>query len=227
MAYGVRFETPNGDLQIDSDTTNSGLIVIDSGTGGNISNVNLTTDWVFARPTGSGNTQIALRNTSGNNYSFYAYNNVAISSVEWFIARWANVNTAPAGGYGIVIMNADGDIAFDSNRLTGDGGATITNHRPTFFHPGGRPVDLSTNTMVLTTDRSNFVLMNDTNSVFTNSTTFDYLGYHWQNSAGSSTLQGIHWVGYSESVLMTQFGNFPQNFSIGSPETFFAEGGSV
>ena len=222
MAYGLRFETPNGDVQIDSDTPNSGLIVIDRQTSGSISNVDLNNDWIFARPTGSGNTQISMRNTSGNNYSFYAYNNLAISSVEWIRARWANVNTAAAGGYGILIMNSDGDIAFDSNRLTGDGGVGITAHFPTGSGLGGNPTQLTTTP--LTTDRDQYVLMNNAINTYTDANNFSYGGFHWQNSTSSSVGRGIHWVGFTSFEIV---GTFTNTFPILSPDVFFAEGGSV
>ena len=227
MAYGIRFSTPNGDVQIDSDTPNSGLIVIDSGTGGSISNVDLNNDWIFARPTNrsSGSSQISMRNTSGSNYSFYAYNNLAISSVQWIRARWANVNTAAAGGYGILIMNSDGDIAFDSNRLTGDGGVGITAHFPTGSGLGGSPTQLTTTP--LTTDRNQYVLMNNAINTYTDANNFTYTGFHWQNSTSSSVGRGIHWVGFTSFEITTLAGTIAQTFPVLSPDVFFAEGGSV
>ena len=84
MAYGIRFTTPTDDrVQIDSDSTNSGMIVVDSNFTGatTLPNVNLNNDMVFARPSQItiGTFTIAMVNTTGNTYQFVDVNGNAVS----------------------------------------------------------------------------------------------------------------------------------------------------
>ena len=50
MAYGISFETANGNVQIDSSTTNTGLIVIDAAASATSVTFDPQKELVFAKP---------------------------------------------------------------------------------------------------------------------------------------------------------------------------------
>ena len=142
MSYGIQIISGNGNTQIDSNTSGTGLIVIDSGTSTSTpSRVNLDHDFVFIRPTATtGNNYVTVsRGTADSNgdyfISFTRPDGSAINC-DFIIAQTAIVQTQSSGGYGIQIFNPDGDLAFDSGLYTGDGGFGITSFLDSFEATG-------------------------------------------------------------------------------------------
>ena len=142
MSYGIQVISGNGNTQIDSNTSGTGLIVIDSGTStGTPSRVNLDHDFVFIRPTATtGNNYVTVsRGTADSNGDYFISFTRADGSAincDFIIAQTASVQTQSSGGYGIQIFNPDGDLAFDSGLYTGDGGFGITSFLDSFEATG-------------------------------------------------------------------------------------------
>ena len=229
MAYGMRFEDGNGAVQIDSDSTNSGLLVIDSGSGSTLTNVNLENEWIFARPTSSlSNIDISMENTTGNTWRFRNYSETASVTnltVSWIRARWANSYTTPGTGYGIQVYNSDGELAFDSTRYNQDGGLGITEHRPTNRRGGGTPTTALAG-LPVSTDATQYAYMNDAIRDFTDTGNYVLRAWRFQQTGNNA---GIYWVGRAAFTFNIGMGLPPaQTFeNYGSPEAFFGEGGSV
>jgi hypothetical protein len=232
MAYGINFETANGNVQIDSTTTNTGLIVLSSVASSQTVTFDQQKEFCFARPastTYTGEIPIGLRSISGSETGIQAYyfekpDGTKVNT-NYIIGKWANEQVTSSGGYGVQIFNADGDLAYDSGLYTGDGGLGIV-----AFWPAGQLSGYGSTgtTSQMTTDYTLFANMNGT-YVTTDAVEGSYYVNIFKKSAAgipdpSSAGPGIYWesiirfdVGYGLSVFVV--GNFTPRF--------LAEGGSV
>lgn len=164
MGYGIRIESGNGSLQIDSDTTNVGTIITDVISSSSEVTYDPETQLVFARPAsgtgvsiavglstgtttnGDGTVTRTFRTPSGNN---------SLVSMEILLVEFANNLTASTTGYGIQIFNSSNELAFDSEALGGDGGFNITDYFPRGTQDGQGLTKL-------TTDPFAFAVFNNT-----------------------------------------------------------------
>lgn len=217
MSYGIEILSGNGNLQINSDYTDSGFIVIDKFSSTSTITYDRSKDLVFARPaSGGGNVSAGLSNTSSTGVVTRTFQDTSGNSVNMEVikGRFASEFTASSSGYGLQIFNSDGDVAFDSKRFTGDGGFNITEYIPTFEENGYGSV-----TDPMTTDARKYVNMDTT--VIDNSGDGFYIYYSWRD-AGSN--EGITYVAYFN--LTFEFGtvsSFLQNYN----PILIGEGGSV
>lgn len=229
MAYGINFETANGNVQIDSTTTNTGLIVLSGALSSQTVTFDQQKEFCFARPastTYTGEIRIALSNTAGTGTQTYYFEEPDGTRVNtnYIVGKWANEQVTSSGGYGIQIFNSDGELAYDSGLYTGDGGVGIVAFWTAWQLSG---YGSTGTTSQLTTDPTLFVNMNGTLGQASDYAT--YFGYVFKKSAAgtpnsNSAGPGIYWdsevkfnigFGYSTFVL----GNFTPRF--------LAEGGSV
>lgn len=196
MTYGLRVDNGLGILQIDSDRLGySGIEIIDSGTGSSITGIGAN-DVIFARvtPAVGTRTQLGL-NRSGSSATIVSSYQGATLNADWILCRRFQDQTPSSSGYGLQVYNATGDLAFDSNLYTGNGGITITNIFPpsSFIGNQDSPGDR------FTTDLSTYVdLTHSRIADFGNGGTF--AGYYFYNqwvSSGGLTFNGIHWLYFS------------------------------
>ena len=232
MAYGIIFETANGNVQIDSTTTNTGLIILSSVASSQTVTFDQNKEFCFARPastTYTGEIKIALRSISGSStgtqtYYFEEPDGTKINT-NYILGKWANEQVSSSGGYGVQIFNVDGDLAYDSGLYTGDGGLGIV-----AFWPAGELSGYgSIGTARQMTD--GYTLFANMNGTAGEANSYDgsYYGNVFKKSAAgtpesSSGGPGIYWesvirfdVGYGLSVFVVP------NFT----PRFLAEGGSV
>ena len=131
MAYGIEMETANGNIQVSSGSTNSGLIVIESVASSYTVSFDPAKELVFAKPASTSYTtqNLGLSQQSGTGTQTYTFKDAAYSSTSvlanYIKAKWANEQTAGSSGYGVQVWNADGELGFDSSLYTGDGGFGI------------------------------------------------------------------------------------------------------
>mgnify|MGYP006073569859 CR=1 FL=1 len=228
MAYGINFVTANGNVQIDSTTTNTGLIVLSSALSSQSVTFDQQKEICFARPastTYTGEVRLALSNVTGTGTKTYYFEEPDGTRVNtnYIVGKWANEQIASSGGYGVQIFNSDGDLAYDTGLYTGDGGLGITAFWAAWQLSG---YGSTGTTSKMTTDPTLFVNMNGTLGQASEYAT--YYGYVFKNSAAgtpnsNSSGPGIYWEAV---VRITVFGN--SNFVIGNfTPRFLAEGGSV
>ena len=222
MTYGIEIKSGNNTVQIDSSTTGTGLIVVDSGTSTSTpSRVNLDHDFVFIKPTAtSGNNYVSVtRGTPNSNGDYFvSFLNLSGNSVncDFIIAKAASVQVQSSSGYGIQIFNSDGDLAFDSGLFTGDGGFGVTDFLDSFTATG--------NYDIMSTDVSSF---GSVNFMVQNSALDAGLIFVNDHSSHTSTNVNSNGIYY--------FGTFTINFGYGNqvnPLTnlsaiFIADTGSV
>jgi len=231
MAYGIIFETANGNVQIDSTTTNTGLIILSSVASSQTVTFDQSKEFCFARPastTYTGEIKIALRSISGSSFGLQTYyfeepDGTKVNT-NYILGKWANEQISSSGGYGVQIFNAEGDLAYDSGLYTGDGGLGLV-----AFWPQGQLSGYGSigTTSQMTTDYTLFANMNGTAGLA--SSQESYYGNVFKKSAAgtpepSSGGPGIYWesvirfdVGYGLSVFVVS------NFT----PRFLAVGGSV
>lgn len=224
MAYGINVQTANGNVQLDSTTTNSGLTIIDSGsisTSGSIS-YKKSTQLLFCKPTSStANVQMGLVQTSSNSggsevVQTYQVRNATGSNVavDYVLGQFSNSLSATTSGYGIQVFNSDGDLAFDSEQFNGDGGFGMTD-----FAPDGT---FSGYYNFIDSDRTKYTLLNGTfGSLGSGYTSF--IGINYTGSSASSFYSngtGIYYLGYL--YIFNGASYFPNWGSI-----FLGKGGSV
>lgn len=220
MGYGIRIETPNGNLQIDSDTTNTGLIVINKIASSSSVTYDTTKDLVFARPaSGGGAVTCGLSSTSSSGNVTRTFRtpggDYQLRNMEIVIARYANQNTASSSGYGLQIFNTNNELAFDSGTYGGDGGFTITDYFPSGSEDGQGLI-----TAPMVTDGRKFAIFNST-SISSANDSF-YSGYTFVDSGtndGISFFQYLN-VDTGEAGIIS---SFFQNFT----PILIAEAGSV
>jgi hypothetical protein len=216
MGYGIEILTANGNLQINSDYTDSGFIVTDKFSSTSTVTYDKTKDFVFARPaSGGGNVSAGLSANTGTGVVTRTFQNVSGSSVNMEVikGRFASEFTASTG-YGLQVFNSDGDLAFDSGQYTGDGGFNVTDYIPTFEENGYGSI-----TDPMTTDGRKFVSMD--NTYIDNSGDGFYIYHSWRD-AGSN--EGITFVAYFNIVFeLGTVASFLQNYN----PILIGEGGSV
>ena len=140
MSYGIKIFSANGNIQLDSSTTNSGVIVVDSAASSQTVDAVVNEELVFAKPvaTGSQITMAWKAGTSGsynpaNNTTFTFRNNYGTAmNCSYIKVKVASELTASTSGFGIQVYNEDLDLAFDSGLYNGDEGFGVTD-----FVPGG------------------------------------------------------------------------------------------
>ena len=223
MSYGMSFETANGNVQIDSNTTNTGLIVLGASASATSVTFNPTEELVFAKPSSTSYTsqKLALRAPSGSNWNAtgqYAFEDDVGNSVNtnYIKAKWSNEQTASSSGYGLQVYNSVGDLAYDSGLYTGDGGIGIIAFAAQQTLSG---YGVSSGTSRMSTDPDKYYSMNSSFAVG-NSNTF--LGLEFNKNASSGAGVGVYWL---SRINLGSFGGiiYIANFT----PRFVAEGGSV
>ena len=222
MAYGIQIFSGNGNIQLDSTTTNSGLIVVDSAASSQTVDVILDKEMVFAKPvaTGSAVTMGWLSNNTGGGYdpavsTTFTFRSSAGTAINcsYIKVKVANELTASTSGYGLQVYNEDGDLAFDSGLYSNDGGFGITD-----FVRGG---DFNGNYNFMDSDIDKYCLMNPTYAL---SASQGFRGYIYKNTttttAPYTSGKGIYFLGYI--MIFNQSYFFPNLGCI-----LVGEGGSV
>lgn len=157
MAYGIRIESANGSLQIDSDYDDEAFIVTDYSQSTTTATFDPLKDLVFARPVTRTNTSSVVGfNGTGSTRTFRPpVNTSSTVSMEVVIGRFAGNLTSSTSGYGLQIFNASGSLAFDSQKYQGDGGFTVTTYIAPFQASG-------TGTTAIASSVDDFVCFNST-----------------------------------------------------------------
>jgi len=224
MGYGISFETANGNVQIDSDTTNTGLIVISSAASATTVSFDPQKELLFAKPASTTytNQKLALRNPSSYIYGSsgtFTFEDASGNAVNtnYILAKWSNEQTASSSDYGIQVYNSDGELAYDSGLYTGDGGIGIISYaaQQTLSGYGG-----SSATSRMSTDTSKYYSMNGS---FASGNSNTFLGLEFNKDANAGAGVGVYW--WSIINLGSFFGGiiYIPNFT----PRFVAEGGSV
>ncbi len=224
MGYGISFETANGNVQIDSSTTNTGLIVISSAASATTVSFDPQKELLFAKPASTTytNQKLALRNPSSYIYGSsgtFTFEDASGNAVNtnYILAKWSNEQTASSSDYGIQVYNSDGELAYDSGLYTGDGGIGIISYaaQQTLSGYGG-----SSATSRMSTDTSKYYSMNGS---FASGNSNTFLGLEFNKDANAGAGVGVYW--WSIINLGSFFGGiiYIPNFT----PRFVAEGGSV
>lgn len=191
MTYGIKILGGVDNIQIDSDRSNVGLKIIDSGTSstipGTVANTFFDKLIAINYIPASGSVFPLFLNKATTPWSVVNFNGTAIP-VDWVILDTFG-NTPSTSGYGIQIYNADGDISFDSQALQNDG-ASFTDFAlyGTF---SGNPYEDSGPLTPTTTD---YVLMN--HSTWGPAGDTIKIGYLFDNSSNNA-LTGIYHYAYN------------------------------
>ena len=224
MSYGIQIFSGNGNIQLDSTTSNSGLIVVDAAASSQTVNAILDEELVFAKPVATGSA-VTIGWLAPNAHSY----NPAVSTTFTFRnsygtainasyvkVRVASELTASTSGYGLQVYNVDGDLAFDSGLFNGDAGFGITD-----FVRGG---DFNGNYNLLdssTTALDKYCLMNPTYAVGGSS---GFRGYIYKNTTSTTAPytsgKGIYFLGY---IILFGGSHFFPNFGC----ILVGEGGAV
>jgi len=222
MAYGVQILSANGKVQLDSTTTNSGLIVVDTAVSSATVSAVLDKELVFAKPVATGSAITMGWSGSGTNGSYnpavnttFTFRSSAGTAINcsYIKVKVASELTANTSGYGVQVYNEDGDLAFDSGLYNGNEGFGVTN-----FVKGG---DFNGNYNFIEGDIDKYCLMNPTYAL--NAST-GFRGYIYKNTntttAPYTSGKGIYFLGYI--ILFNQSYFFPNLGCI-----LAGEGGSV
>ncbi len=232
MAYGISFETANGNVQIDSATTNTGLIVLDAAASSTTVTFDPQKELVFAKPASTTytNQKVGIRYTQSYSWSgsgtftFEEPDGTAVA-MNYIVAKWSNEQTASSSGYGVQVYNSDGDLAFDSGLYTGDGGIGIIAFAVQQSLSGYGKFGITSR---MSTDITKYYSMNGT---YANGNDSVFFGLEFNNStstAGGSGGLGVYWLSYFTNYTFSggTFGTYSSYLSNFSPR-FIAEGGSV
>lgn len=224
MSYGISFETANGNVQIDSDTTNTGLIVLSASASATSVTFDPQKELVFAKPSSTSYATQKLALRAPANYAYgqpgtFAFEDAPGNSVNtnYILAKWSNEQTASSSSYGVQVFNSDGDLAYDSGLYTGAGGIGIISYAAQQTLSGHGQ---SSTTSRISTDTDKYYSLNSTHA-FGQSYTF--LGLDFVKTATYSAGVGVYWHG--SIYLPYAYGGFitMANFT----PRFVAEGGSV
>jgi hypothetical protein len=220
MSYGIQIFSANGNIQLDSTTTNSGLIVVDAAASSQTVDAILDKELVFAKPVATGSAvtmgwtgQNGTYNPSVN--TTFTFRNSAGTAINcsYIKVKVANELTASTSGYGLQVYNEDGDLAFDSGLYSNDGGFGITD-----FVRGG---DFNGNYNFIDSDIDKYCLMNPT---YAAGLSMGFRGYIFKNTTTTSAPytngKGIYFLGFI--VIFNQSYFFP-NFGC----ILVGEGGAV
>ena len=193
MTYGIRIESGNGSVQIDSDYDDQAFIVTDYSSSATSVTYNPALDLVFARPVSrsgvsvrcglSGNLPTSSINSVTRNFQ-QTPNSTSIA-MEVVVGRFAGSLTTSTSGYGIQIFNDSGDLAYDSQQYQGDGGFNVTEYVSNYDIFGDGTSSLS----VVSTDVDSFVCFNLTEDDSPDT-------YFTFDDSGGSYPQGIRFTSF-------------------------------
>lgn len=115
MAYGLYIQSGNSTLQIDSSRPLRYFKVTSAGVGASVTVPNLT-DIVFMKPGSFASSQNwgSQRTGSAGSYTYTFYANGVASNASYMVCRPTSVSAPSNTGYGLVVYNSDGQLAFDS-----------------------------------------------------------------------------------------------------------------
>ena len=223
MSYGISFETANGNVQIDSDTTNTGLIVLSASASATSVSFDPQKELVFAKPSSTSYATQKLALRAPANYAYgqpgtFTFEDNTGSSVNtnYILAKWSNEQTASSSSYGVRVFNSDGDLAFDSGLYTGAGGIGIISYAAQQTLSG---YGQTSTTSRMSTDTDKYYSLNGSYA-FGNGPTF--LGLDFVKTATYSAGVGVYWH------AQINLGSFGGTISIANfTPRFVAEGGSV
>ena len=222
MAYGITIENDNANIQIDSDTTNVGLVVLGGAASSTtVASFNQSTQFLFAKPAGTYAQQHVALTTTGSwtaasSYTFIDEDGNSVA-MDYLIATWADEASASTSGYGLQIYNSTGDLAYDSVLYTGYGGLGIVGVSKVFTLDGYGAGSTGSR---LTTDPDQYVNMNGTYSTGADF----FVGYVFR-TATTNNGPGIYWDSYID-IDLQEYGIIRSNYENFSPR-YLAEGGSV
>jgi hypothetical protein len=221
MAYGIQIFSANGNIQLDSSTSNSGLIVVDAAASAQTVDAILDKELVFAKPVATGSA-VVMGWSAGTNGSYNPAVNTTFTfrnsygttiSCSYIKVKVANELTASTSGYGLQVYNDDGDLAFDSGLYSGDEGFGVTD----FVEGNG----FNGNYNFMDSDIDKYCLMNPTYAL---SASQGFRGYIYKNTttttAPYTSGKGIYFLGYI--MIFNQSYFFPNLGCI-----LVGEGGSV
>ena len=221
MAYGIQIFSANGNIQLDSSTSNSGLIVVDTAASAQTVDAILDKELVFAKPVATGSA-VVMGWSAGTNGSYNPAVNTTFTfrnsygttiNCSYIKVKVASELTASTSGYGLQVYNEDGDLAFDSGLYDGDKGFGITD-----FVKGG---DFNGYYNFIDDDIDKYCLMNLT---YAAGSSMGFRGYIYKNNTSTSAPYtsgiGIYYLGFI--MIMNQSYSFP-NFGC----ILVGEGGSV
>ena len=199
MTYGISIQGGIANYQIDSDTSNIGFRVVNSGTSSAITGSSGTV----------GNKLYAIQYTppAGTFKNLYIKKSVAPwkivdqNGVD-FAANWVELElfsqaTPSSTGYGIQIFNKDGILAFDSGNVLNNG-ATFKEYAETQTVSG----DPSLASGPLTEDLSEYATIAHAILLFDEAGN-TYSGYHFSNGSGGRT--GVYHIFF---VNVSGFGSY-------------------
>ena len=222
MAYGIQIFSANGNIQVDSSTSNSGLIVVATAASAQTVDAVLDKELVFAKPVATGSAVVmgwSAGTTDGSynpavNTTFTFKNNYGTAiNCSYIKVKVASELTASTSGYGLQVYNDDGDLAFDSGLYTGDEGFGVTD-----FVKGG---DFNGSYNFMDSDIDKYCLMNPTLALSASS---GFRGYIYKNTTSTTAPytsgKGIYFLGYI--MIMNQSYPFPNLGCI-----LVGEGGAV
>lgn len=122
MAYGLLVNSGNSTLQIDSDRPMCYLKAVQIASG-NVVTVADQNEFIFVKPPSFPNaTRWGLSAVSANTFNITS--NGTQTSTNYLTLRATNVSTATTG-YGLQVLNVDGNLAFDSGIFSGVVGTSI------------------------------------------------------------------------------------------------------
>ena len=232
MAYGISFETANGNVQIDSSTTNTGLIVLASAASSSTVTFDPQKELVFAKPASTTYTNqkvaIAYPSTYGwsgsGTFTFAEPDGTAVL-MNYIIAKWSNEQTASTSGYGLQVYNSDGDLAFDSSLYTGDGGIGVIAFAVQQSLSGYGSFGVTSR---MSTDITKYYSMNGSYAAGSDTIFFGIEFNNSTSTANGSGGKGVYWLSYFTQYTMSggNFGSFSSYIANFTPR-YIAEGGSV
>lgn len=224
MGYGISFETANGNVQLDSDTTNTGLIVLSSSASATSVSFDPQKELVFAKPSSTSYATQKLALKAPANYTWgqpgtFTFEDNAGNTVNtnYILAKWSNEQTASTSSYGVRVFNSDGDLAFDSGLYTGAGGIGIISYAAQQTLSG---YGQTSTTSRMSTDTDKYYSLNGSYAFGSGPT---FLGLDFVKTATYSAGVGVYW--HAQINLGSMFGGtiIMANFT----PRFVAEGGSV
>ena len=191
MTYGIKIFGGVDNIQIDSDRSNIGIRIVDSGTSSTITGTvaNIFFDKLIAINyiPSSGNQNPLFFNKATTPWTVVNFGGIS-TPVDWVILD-TFPTTASTSGYGVQVFNADGDVCFDTEVLQNDG-ASFTDFALLGTFSGNPIEDLGP----LTTDPTDYVIMN--HSTWGSAGETIKIGYLFDN-VPTNTLEGIYHYAYN------------------------------
>lgn len=186
MTYGIKILGGVNNIQIDSDGSNIGLYIVDSGTGstipGTVANTFFDKLIAINYVPSSGSVNTLFFNKATTPWTVVNFSGTA-TPVDWVILD-SFPATVSNSGYGVQVFNADGDVCLDTEALQNDG-ASFTDFAIVGTFSGNPYEDSGP----LTTDPTDYVLMNHSSWGPAGETI--KIGYFFDNNPNNS-LAGIY-----------------------------------